>query len=352
MSKSLGNGIDPLEMVDKYGADALRMNMITGNSPGNDMRFYVERCEAMRNFANKIWNASRYVMMNLTIEENKLPDVSLLEQEDKWILSKLNRLIGEVTENMDKYELGIAVQKIYDFIWDDYCDWYIELTKARLYAEDQASKETAQRVLVYVLDQFLKLLHPYMPFITEEIWQAIPHEGESIMVAPWPTVDERLNFPAEEDAMDHIMAAIRSVRNRRAEMNVPPSKKSTLYIVTDNQGVYNQGKAFIMKLAYSDNLVVTGAAPENADGMVSCVTSDAKLYMPMDQLVDLEKELQRVEKELAKNQKSLEGIEKKLSNPGFLAKAPENVVNGEKEKAEKLRALIAQLEESKARLQK
>jgi valyl-tRNA synthetase len=352
MSKSLGNGIDPLEMVDKYGADALRMNMITGNSPGNDMRFYVERCEAMRNFANKIWNASRYVMMNLTIEENKLPDVSLLEQEDKWILSKLNRLIGEVTENMDKYELGIAVQKIYDFIWDDYCDWYIELTKARLYAEDQASKETAQRVLVYVLDQFLKLLHPYMPFITEEIWQAIPHEGESIMIAPWPTVDERLNFPAEEDAMDHIMAAIRSVRNRRAEMNVPPSKKSTLYIVTDNQGVYNQGKAFIMKLAYSDNLVVTGEAPENSEGMVSCVTSDAKLYMPMDQLVDLEKELQRVEKELAKNQKSLEGIEKKLSNPGFLAKAPENVVNGEKEKAEKLRALIAQLEESKARLQK
>ena len=352
MSKSLGNGIDPLEMVEMYGADALRMNMITGNSPGNDMRFYVERCEAMRNFANKIWNASRYVMMNMTIEENVLPELSKLEQEDKWILSKLNRLISEVTENMDKYELGIAVQKIYDFIWDDYCDWYIELTKARLYADNEDSKIVAQRVLVYVLDQFLRLLHPFMPFITEEIWQAIPHEGESIMISQWPLASENLNFPAEEAAMEQIMAAIRAVRNRRAEMNVPPSKKSTLYIVTENTGVYQQGQAFIMKLAYSDNLVVSARMPEGADDMVSCVTADAKLYMPMDQLVDLEKELQRIDKELQKNQKALEGIEKKLSNPGFLAKAPEAVVNGEKEKAEKLRALVAQLAESKVRLQK
>ena len=352
MSKSLGNGIDPLEMVKQYGADALRMNMITGNSPGNDMRFYVERCEAMRNFANKIWNASRYVLMNLTIDQPGLPDMDKLEQEDKWILSKLNRLITEVTENMDKYELGIAVQKIYDFIWDDYCDWYIELTKSRLYAEDEGSKTVAQQVLVYVLDQFLRLLHPFMPFITEEIWQAIPHEGESIMVAKWPEATDSLNFPAEEAAMEQIMAAIRAVRNRRAEMNVPPSKKSTLYIVTDHQSVYEQGRAFVMKLAYSDNLIVTGQEPQGADDMASCVTHDAKMYMPMDQLIDFEKELQRVEKELGKNRKSLEGIEKKLSNPGFLSKAPENVVNGEKEKAEKLRAMIAQLEESKKRLQR
>ena len=253
---------------------------------------------------------------------------------------------------MDKYELGIAVQKIYDFIWDDYCDWYIELTKARLYADNEDSKIVAQRVLVYVLDQFLRLLHPFMPFITEEIWQAIPHEGESIMISQWPLASETLNFPAEEAAMEQIMAAIRAVRNRRAEMNVPPSKKSTLYIVTENTGVYQQGQAFIMKLAYSDNLVVSARMPEGADDMVSCVTADAKLYMPMDQLVDLEKELQRIDKELQKNQKALEGIEKKLSNPGFLAKAPETVVNGEKEKAEKLRALVAQLAESKARLQK
>ena len=352
MSKSLGNGIDPLEMVEQYGADALRMNMITGNSPGNDMRFYVERCEAMRNFANKIWNASRYVMMNLSIDKNELPELSLLEQEDKWILSKLNRLIGEVTENMDKYELGIAVQKIYDFIWDDYCDWYIELTKARLYADDEGSKTVAQQVLVYVLDQFLRLLHPFMPFITEEIWQAIPHDGESLMIASWPVPEERLNFPAEESAMESIMEAIRAVRNRRAEMNVPPSKKSTLYIVTDKQDVFRQGQAFILKLAYADQLVVGNTAPDGADDMVSCVTHDAKMFMPMDQLVDLEKELQRLEKELTKNRKNLEGVEKKLSNPGFLAKAPEQVVAAEREKAEKLGALIQQLEESYQKLKK
>ena len=352
MSKSLGHGIDPLEMAEQYGADALRMNMITGNSPGNDMRFYVNRCEAMRNFANKIWNASRYVMMNLTIDSNKLPAGEDLEQEDKWILSKLNRLIGEVTDNMDKYELGIAVQKIYDFIWDDYCDWYIELTKARLYAEDEKSKATAQQVLVYVLDQFLRLLHPFMPFITEEIWQAIPHEGESLMIAKWPETSADLDYPAEEVAMESIMEAIRAVRNRRAEMNVPPSKKSTLYIVTEKQDVFRQGRAFILKLAYAEELYVRNQTPDNADDMVSCVTHDAAMYMPMDQLLDLEKELQRIEKELTKAQKNLEGLEKKLSNPGFLEKAPGQVVNAEREKADKLRALIAQLTDSKSKLKK
>ncbi len=352
MSKSLGNGIDPLEMAEKYGADALRMNMVTGNSPGNDMRFYVERCEAMRNFANKIWNASRYVMMNMTIEENKLPDLEKLEMEDKWILSKLNALIPDVTENLDKFELGIAVQKIYDFIWDSYCDWYIELTKPRLYAEDESSKPVAQQVLVYVLDQFLKLLHPFMPFITEEIWQALPHEGETIMLSAWPTEDARLHFPAEESAMETIMDAIRAVRNRRAEMNVPPSKKSTLYVVTGHQKAFRDGQAFIMKLAYADELVVGDTAPEGHEDMAEAITADAKLYMPMNQLVDFEKELARIAKEQAKAEKDLQRIEAKLNNPGFLAKAPENVVNGEKEKAEQLRKLLSQLEQSAARLKK
>lgn len=234
MSKSLGNGIDPLEMAEKYGADALRFNLITGNSPGNDMRFYVEKCEAMRNFANKIWNASRYVLMNLTVEETGLPDAADLEIEDKWVLTKLNTLIKEVTENMDAYELGVASAKVYDFIWDTYCDWYIELTKARLYGENEKSKLAAQKVLVYVLDQFLRLLHPFMPFITEEIWQAIPHEGQFLMLADWPKYDESLNFGAEAAHMESVMNAIRSIRNRRAEMNVPPSKKSTLYVVSDS----------------------------------------------------------------------------------------------------------------------
>ncbi len=350
MSKSLGNGIDPLEMVDRYGADALRMNMITGNSPGNDMRFYVERCEAMRNFANKIWNASRYVLMNLNVTENRLPDLSELEIEDKWILSKLNETIAAVTENMERYELGVAVQKIYDFIWDSYCDWYIELTKARLYDGSDESRRVAQQVLVYVLDQFLKLLHPYMPFITEEIWQAIPHEGESIMVADWPVYRAELSFPAEEAAMETVMQAIRAVRNRRAEMNVPPSKKSTLYIVTAKPEIFERGTGFLMRLAYSDNVVVTKQAPEGYESMVEAVTGEAKLYMPMEQLVDLAQERARVEKELAKAQKDLGMIQNKLSNPKFVERAPENVVAGEREKEAKLVKLIEQLSESLSRL--
>ena len=350
MSKSLGNGIDPLEMVDRYGADALRMNMITGNSPGNDMRFYVERCEAMRNFATKIWNASRYVLMNLDVTENRLPELSQLEIEDKWILSKLNETVAAVTENMERYELGVAVQKIYDFIWDSYCDWYIELTKARLYDGSDESKRVAQQVLVYVLDQFLKLLHPYMPFITEEIWQAIPHEGESIMVADWPAYRTELSFPAEEAAMETVMQAIRAVRNRRAEMNVPPSKKSTLYIVTEKPEIFERGTGFLMRLAYSDNVVVSKAAPEGHEAMVEAVTGEAKLYMPMEQLVDLAQERARVEKELAKAQKDLVMIQNKLSNPKFVERAPENVVAGEREKEAKLTKLISQLSESLSRL--
>ena len=242
MSKSLGNGIDPLEMADTYGADALRFNLVTGNSPGNDMRFYVEKCGAMRNFANKLWNASRFVMMNLTIDKNELPEK--LELEDKWILSKLNTLSKEVCDNLDKYELGIAAAKIYDFIWDTYCDWYIELTKPRLNSGDEAANKSAQQVLLYVLTDILKLLHPFMPFITEEIWQALPHDGEALMVASYPKFDPALSFPAEEQDFESVMAAIRAVRSRRSEMNVPPSRKAQLVIVSEKPEAFKAGEMY------------------------------------------------------------------------------------------------------------
>ena len=352
MSKSLGNGIDPLEMAEKYGADALRFNLITGNSPGNDMRFYVEKCEAMRNFANKIWNASRYVLMNLTVEETGLPDASALEIEDKWVLSKLNMLIKEVTENMDAYELGVASAKVYDFIWDTYCDWYIELTKARLYGEDEKSKLAAQKVLVYVLDQFLRLLHPFMPFITEEIWQAIPHEGRFLMLADWPKYDESLNFPVEAAHMESVMNAIRAVRNRRAEMNVPPSKKSTLYVVSDKGEIFRQGEGFICRLAYADKVLICETDPEGHENMVCVVTNDAKLYIPLEELIDFEKELARIEKEKANCLKQIAMFEGKLSNEAFVSRAPEKVVAEQREKLEKNKALLAQLEESEKRLRR
>ena len=352
MSKSLGNGIDPLEMAEKYGADALRFNLITGNSPGNDMRFYVEKCEAMRNFANKIWNASRYVLMNLTVEETGLPDAADLEIEDKWVLTKLNTLIKEVTENMDAYELGVASAKVYDFIWDTYCDWYIELTKARLYGENEKSKLAAQKVLVYVLDQFLRLLHPFMPFITEEIWQAIPHEGKFLMLADWPKYDESLNFGAEAAHMESVMNAIRSIRNRRAEMNVPPSKKSTLYVVSDKGEIFRQGEGFICRLAYADKVIICETDPEGHENMVCVVTNDAKLYIPLEELIDFEKELARLEKEKANCLKQIAMFEGKLSNEAFVSRAPEKVVSEQREKLEKNRALLAQLEESEKRLRR
>ena len=347
MSKSLGNGIDPLEIIEKYGCDALRMNMVMGNSPGNDMRFYVERCEAMRNFANKLWNASRYVMMNLGEDaENALPDMDNLTIADKWVLSKLNSLIADVTENLEKYELGIAVQKVYDFLWDTYCDWYIELTKARLYSEDPAQKQTALQVLVYVLDQTLRLLHPFMPFITEQIWQSIPHSGEALIVADWPVYKNELQFKNEEAQMESVMNAIRAIRNRRADMNVPPSKKAALYILTSKPQVFAEGEGFIQRLAYADQITLLECEPENIDGMVCCTTADAKLYIPMGQLVDVAKELERIEKELEKAKKNLAGILGKLNNENFTARAPEAVVNAEREKANKAQALIEQLEQS------
>ena len=349
MSKSLGNGIDPLEMAEKYGADALRFNLITGNSPGNDMRFYTERCEAMRNFANKIWNASRFLMMNLTIDTCALPDK--LELEDKWILSRLNTTIKEMTENMEKYELGVAAQKIYDFIWDDYCDWYIELTKTRLQGDDGDSKTRAQQVLCYVLTETLKLLHPFMPFITEEIWQALPHEGDFLMLQQWPEYDDARSFPAEEAAMASIMEAISAVRTRRSEMNVPPSKKAHLTVATAKSDVFALGEAFLKRLAYAEMVTITADAPADQKGMVSAVTADATMFMPLSELVDLEKEKARLTKDLGKKQGELKGLDAKLSNPGFLNKAPADVVAAEQERAEKLRALIAKLEEQLAAME-
>ncbi len=344
MSKSLGNGIDPLEMAEKYGADALRFNLITGNSPGNDMRFYVEKCEAMRNFCNKIWNASRFVMMNLTVEDNHLPET--LETEDKWILSKLNRVVKEVCDNMDSFELGVAAGKIYDFIWDDYCDWYIELTKPRLNGDNEAAKESAQRVLLYVLVEILKLLHPFMPFITEEIWQALPHEGDALMMQSYPEYSEKLNFPEDEANFGMVMDAIKAVRARRSEMNVPPSRKSHLIIVTDKAKAFTDGEKFICKLAYASGVEVRAELPESADGMVSVITDNARMFMPMAELVDLEKERARMEKELANAKKQLDGQNAKLANENFVSRAPEKVVNAEREKKEKLEALIENLEES------
>ena len=346
MSKSLGNGIDPLEMAEKYGADALRFNLITGNSPGNDMRFFVEKCEAMRNFANKIWNASRFVMMNLSIDKVQLPEK--LELEDKWVLSKLNTLIREVTENMDAFELGVASAKIYDFIWDTYCDWYIELTKTRLNGEDAATKLAAENVLCYVLLRILELLHPFMPFITEEIWQALPHEGKYLISAKWPEYQDALHFPEAENAMEAVKDAISAIRARRAEMNVPPSKKAQLILVTKRPETYEVGKHFITRMAYASEVTVTAQAPADLKGMVTVATHDANIYLPLAELVDIAAELERIAKEKAKAEDNLKRIEAKLANESFTSRAPENVVNAEREKAEKARSLIAKLEESTA----
>ena len=354
MSKSLGNGIDPLEMAEKYGADALRFNLITGNSPGNDARFYVEKCEAMRNFANKIWNASRFVMMNLTIDRVELPEQ--LELEDKWVLSKLNTLVKEVTDNMDAFEIGVASAKVYDFIWDTYCDWFIELCKARLTGDDERSKVNAQNVLCYVLIETLKLLHPFMPFITEEIYQALPHtaedKGEFIMLQKWPEYRAELSFPQEEEAMGLIIDAITAIRARRNEMNVAPSKKVHYTIATAHADTFARGIPFFKRLASASDVTVADANIPTPDGSIEVVTHAARVLMPLAELVDFEKELARIAKEKANAEKQLAGIENKLSNQGFIAKAPEAVVNGAREDAAKLRALIEKLDASAAAMKK
>ena len=354
MSKSLGNGIDPLEMAEKYGADALRFNLITGNSPGNDTRFYVEKCEAMRNFANKIWNASRFVMMNLTIDRVEMPEQ--LELEDKWVLSKLNTLVKEVTDNMDAFEIGVASAKVYDFIWDTYCDWFIELCKARLTGDDECAKINAQNVLCYVLIETLKLLHPFMPFITEEIYQALPHtaedKGEFIMLQKWPEYRDELSFPREEEAMGLIIDAITAIRARRNEMNVAPSKKVHYTIATAHADTFARGIPFFKRLASAGDVTVADANIPTPDGSIEVVTHAARVLMPLAELVDFEKELARIAKEKANAEKQLAGIENKLSNQGFIAKAPEAVVNGAREDAAKLRALIEKLDASAAAMKK
>ncbi len=341
MSKSAGNGVDPIEMIDRYGADALRFNIITGNSPGNDMRFYTERCEAMRNFANKIWNASRFVMMNLTVEDAELPDK--LELPDKWVLSKLNALMGEVNDNFDRFELGIAAQKIYDFIWDTFCDWYIELSKPRLAEGD----EDVQRVLLYVLTDVLKLLHPFMPFITEEIYQALPHGKSALIIEDYPVYDEKLSFPEEEADLEKVMDAVSAIRSKRSAMNVPPSRRSKVIISTATPEHFRAGAPYIMRLASASEVEVTAESQdEEREGMVTVVTHSARVFLPLRELVDLDAERERIEKELKKNRGFLEGQMKKLSNEAFISRAPENVVRTEREKAEKLRSLIENLEKS------
>ena len=348
MSKSLGNGIDPLEIIDKYGADALRFTLATGNSPGNDMRFSDERVEASRNFANKIWNAARFILMNLSGDEKAPYIPENLAIEDKWIISLYNELVKGVTESLDKFELGLAVQKLYDFIWDIFCDWYIELAKIRLNGEDKEAKETVKAVLIYVMSGTLKLLHPFMPFITEEIWQTLPHDGETIMLSPWDKYDESRSFPAEESEMEKIMAAIKAVRNRRAEMNVPPSRKAQLFIETASEDTFRAGSVFMQKLASASE--VTVGKDFGLESAVSIITADARIYIPMAELIDFEAERARLNKELAAAEKQLSQIDAKLSNENFVNKAPANVVQGQRDAAEKLRDKIAMLKDSIASL--
>ena len=347
MSKSLGNGIDPLEIIDKYGADALRLTLAMGNSPGNDMRFSDEKVSASRNFANKLWNAARYILMNLDGSESAPHIPDSLALEDKWILSKYNTLVKEVTDNLEKFELGIAVQKLYDFIWDVFCDWYIEISKIRLQAGGEAAA-TAKDVLVYVLSSTLKLLHPFMPFITEEIWQSLPHDGESIMISSWPEYDDALNFSSEEEEMESIMEAVRAIRNRRAEMNVPPSKKAKYYIATAAKQTFESAGVFMKRLASASDVEVGDSF--DPDGSVVIVTAKAKIYIPMGELIDFEAERARLLKEKDKVLKELEFINKKLNNPGFVSKAPEAVVQGQREAAAKLNDKLKLLDDSIAKL--
>ncbi len=349
MSKSLGNGIDPLVEIEKYGADALRFTLATGNTPGNDMRYVPERVEASRNFANKLWNAARFLLMNLKSDE-EMPLPTELALEDKWILSKYNTLVRDVTENLEKFELGLAVSKLYDFIWDVFCDWYIELCKARLNGEDETAANTARSVLVYVFTGILKLLHPFMPFITEEIWQSLPHSGKAIMVSKWPEFSEALAFSREEEDFEKVIAVIRAIRNRRSEMNVPPSKKAQIFIAAESADIFEAGKAFITRLASGSDVTV-GDSFDMPDAVL-VVTDSAKVYIPLNELVDFAAELERLSKELEAANKDKAFYENKLNNPGFVAKAPEQVVNQQRELLVKTLDRIALLEESIAKIKK
>ena len=338
MSKSLGNGVDPLDVISVYGADALRFTLVTGNSPGNDLRFSEEKVSASRNFANKIWNAARFILMNI---EGKDIDCALpkkLYTSDKWILNRFNNVTAAVTENLEKFELGMAVSKLYDFIWDDFCDWYIELAKIRMNGADEESADSARRVLVWTMSNTLKLLHPFMPYITEEIWQTLPHDGEALIVAKWPEYDEALSFPQEAKDLENVMALIRAIRTRRNEMNVPPSKKAHIYIDTAHPAPYEEASEFIARLAYGSKVEIgTGF---DVQGAVTAVTDDAKALLPMDDLVDKAAETARLNKELANAQKQLDTVKAKLANEKFISKAPQNVIDGVKANGEKLEAKI------------
>ena len=347
MSKSLGNGIDPLEIIDQYGADALRLTLATGNSPGNDMRFSDEKVGASRNFANKLWNASRFILMNIGDEDIKCELPANLALEDKWVISLYNDLVKEVTDNLGKFELGMAVAKLYDFIWDVFCDWYIEIAKIRLQKGGSEAKD-AKQVLVWVMSNTLKLLHPFMPFITEEIWQTLPHDGESIMISAWPEYDPAHSFEAEEAEMERIMTAVRAIRNRRAEMNVPPSRKAKVYIATAYKPAFEHGSVFMQRLASASEVEVADSF--ELDGAVCIVTADAKIYIPMGELVDLAAEKARLNKELAAVEKDLAFVNGKLSNENFVAKAPAAVVEAQREQKTRYEEKIAMLKESIAKL--
>ncbi|MBQ8533245.1 MAG: valine--tRNA ligase [Clostridia bacterium] len=348
MSKSLGNGIDPLEEIEKFGADALRFTLSTGNAPGNDMRYLPEKAEASRNFANKLWNAARFILMNL--DENEpaphIPNELLIE--DKWVLKKFNDIVKEVTDNLEKFEIGVAVSKLYDFIWDVLCDWYIELCKVRLNGEDETAKAQARAVLVYVMSSTLKLLHPFMPFITEEIWQTLPHEGESIMISDFPVYSDALNFTEDEKNFEKVMAAIKAIRNRRSEMNVPPSKKAEVFIATADKNTFESCGGFFVKLASASK--VTVGDDFNIDGAVNIVTADASVFIPMNELVDLEAEKKRLEKELNDAEKNLASLLGRLSNQAFISKAPAQVVEADKARAETLKEKIALIKEGIAKI--
>ena len=356
MSKSLGNGIDPLEIIDKYGADALRLTLITGNAPGNDMRFYMERVEANRNFANKVWNASRFILMNMEGKEVPADASAYLEPADKWILSRLNNVVKEVTDNMENFELGVAVQKVYDFIWDEFCDWYIEMVKPRLYATDDAdSQNAALWTLKTVLIDALKLLHPYMPFITEEIFCTLQSEEESIMISSWPVYQQERHFEKEEQEIEILKEAVRGVRNVRTSMNVPPSRKAHVYVVSDQkelQNTFEEGKLFFASLASASDVTCQADKTGIAEDAVSVVIPNATLYIPFAELVDLAKEIERLEKEEKRLEGELSRVNGMLHNERFMSKAPESKIAEERGKLEKYTQMMEQVKERLGQLRK
>ena len=353
MSKSLGNGIDPLEIIKDYGADSLRFSLVTGNSAGNDMRFSNKKVEAARNFCNKVYNASRFVQMNIGDEKIDDIDMAKLDIADKWILHRLNAVAGEVTSNMDNFELNVAAQKVYDFIWTEFCDWYIEMAKPRLYGEDESAKANVKAILVRVLGDSMKLLHPFMPFITEELYQSLPNAEETIMRASWPKYTNDFQFAEEAEEMEGVMDVIRSIRNLRAEMNVPPARRTAVYMVTpaENAPAFEMARAYLMKLAGAETVIVQQDKNGIPKGAVNAVCAMGEAFIPLDQLIDIDKEIERVNKEINRMKGEVARAEGKLGNPGFVAKAPEKVINEEKNKLDVAKDMLAKLEHRLAELQ-